>query len=133
MILATVPSDELFQLATLGQDQQALVSDDRFQTPSGEVRLASFRCPGEPTDGGAPFHRLTWLTFGGASGEVPTPVWYSLTCERTGERSRWALYGNVGGSRRLLHLFAGEPDPADVQLMAHAEIRVAIDAAAKKK
>ena len=123
----------LAQLARLGQEKQEPLDQETLATSRGELRVASFRCPGEPDAGGIPFHRITVLTFGASSVQVPTPVWYSLTCERTGERSRWALYGNVGGSRRLLHLFGPtEPAPDEVKAMLKAQLQAGLDAAGAK-
>ncbi len=120
-------------LAAVGQDQQALASDVTLPMDRGNVRFVVFRCEGEPLETGVPFHRFTVLTFGAASSEIPTPVWYSLTCERVGERRRWAFYGNVGGSRRLLRLFgAAEPKSDDVTAIISEQIRVSLDAAGKK-
>lgn len=121
------------EVARLGQDKQEAQGQETLPTPRGELRLAAFRCPEEPDAGGIPFHRMTVLTFGASSAQVPTPVWYSLTCERNGERSRWALYGNVGGTRRLLHLFgASEPASDEVAPILRAQIQAGLDLAGAK-
>ena len=125
----------LASLEALGQDTQESAGDGVFTGRRGELRVVTFRCPAEPPEGGIPFHRLTVLIVPGsgrASG-MPTPVWYSLTDERTGERHRWALYGNVGGTRRLLRLYgATEPD-ADVAKQGIADaLRTALEAEVDK-
>jgi len=122
----------LATLEVLGQERQEGAGSETLSTRRGELRVVAFRCPAEPPDGGIPFHRLTVLTVPpGGDAAVPTPVWYSLTDERAGERHRWALYGNVGGSRRLLRLYgATEPDFAEAKQAIHDAIRAALEAEA---
>lgn len=96
--------------------------DDRALTLSG------WRCPGEVPASGVPFHRLTWLCAESRPDAQPKAVWYSLTGEAAAGGTRWALYGWVGGSRRLLRLYgATEPSAPDVlaALRAHAEAAIA--------
>lgn len=80
-----------------------------FGDPASPRQCVQYRCPGEPVEGFL-FHRLTFLTARDDPREVLAP-WFSLTAERTGDRVRWALYGWVAGSRRLLRLYGtSEPD-----------------------
>lgn len=104
---------------------------DAVEVPLGDDRtlsLAGWHCPGELPEDGVPFHRLTWLCPRPTPAEGTSAVWYSLTGETSAGRARWALYGWVGGSRRLLRLYgATEPSAPDVlaALRAHAEAAVA--------
>lgn len=102
----------LAALAALGQDHQESAGRETISTTGGDVSLDFHRCPGDPPESGVPFHRMTVLTLGPRSLGIPTPVWYSLTAERSGEKTLWALYGRVGGSGRLLRLY-GNTEPSE--------------------
>lgn len=100
-------------LTALGQEKQESLGHETVSTPAGDVLLDFRRCPDDPPESGVAFHRLTVLTIGTHSNGIPTPVWYSLTAERSGEKSLWALYGHVGGSGRLLRLYGAEEPALD--------------------
>jgi hypothetical protein len=98
-------------LERLGQSEQEVFTPMAVEGRTGKVAVAVARCNADPVGDGLPFHRLTFLTATEKKHGEATPVWYSLTCERTEARTRWTLNGWVGGARRLLKLYgAEEPD-----------------------
>jgi hypothetical protein len=107
------PEDEALRagLVRLGQEAQENLGTVAVDGPKGALRLTTVRCAAEPVGGGLLFYRTTYFTSTPSRSAETTPVWYSLTCERTDARTRWSLYGWVGGSRRLLRLYGPEePD-----------------------
>jgi hypothetical protein len=112
-VLSQIPEGEEAEIEAfragiraLGQESQEFFGTHEPEGPKGALRVEVLRCTAEPP-AGTLFHRLTFLAAPRSRPES-SPVWYSLTCERTEARTRWALYGWVGGSRRLLHLYGAE-------------------------
>jgi hypothetical protein len=98
-------------LARLGQLEHEVFTPMEVTGARGAVGVVVARCNDEPVGDGLMFHRLTFFACPAGRPDAPTPVWYSLTCERTDARTRWTLNGWVGGTRRVLRLFgAEEPD-----------------------
>jgi hypothetical protein len=98
-------------LARRGQDQPTQREAVEVSGRGAALRLTPIVCAGDVPDDGLGFHRVTVLVERPGPPPELTAVWYSLSAERSASGSRWALYGRVGGSRRLLHLYgATEPD-----------------------
>jgi hypothetical protein len=111
----------------LGQQEQEHLTPTAIEGPTGALLVAGVRCNAEPVGEGLLFHRLSFFTTTTARPHDPTPVWYSLTCEKTEARTRWSLYGWVGGSRRLLRLYgAEEPDGDAVTEVVLGQMRAAV-------
>lgn len=113
----------------LGQQEQEGLEPQTVDGPTGSLTVAILRCAADPVGDGLLFHRFSFFTATQARPQDVTPVWYSLTCEKTEARTRWSLYGWVGGSRRLLRLYgAEEPDGETVIGEVLNLVRVAVGA-----
>lgn len=116
-------------LERLGQHEQEFAGSTPVVGRGGTVALEVSRCAAEPPADAPLFHRLTFTLRTPNEPAVPSAAWYSLSREPSSDHARWALYGWVGGSRRLLHLYgAVEPEAEPVAGEVLALVRAAVGA-----